>query len=295
MPDTELTDRIAALPCWSGPIALSPLAGGLTNRNLQVTDASGQRFVVRLGRDLPEHGVLRSYERAAARAAHAAGVAPEVVYAADGVLVSRFVDGQPLSAERVCDPQMLERIAALLRRAHQEIPQHLAGPTPMFWVFQVIRGYLRFLGTGGTGTDALAAWAPRATRLERDVGAVHLAFAHNDLLPGNLMDDGRRLWLIDWEYSGFNTPLFDLANLATNAGLDPELETLLLERYFGAPVDAAARRGFEALQCASLLRELLWAEVSARTSSIDFDYRGYGADYRERLERRWRTYQAQHG
>jgi thiamine kinase-like enzyme len=297
MPDRNVTAAIAALPCWTGAIEINPLPGGLTNRNFLVRDQSHQTFVVRLGRDLPEHGVMRFHELAAARAAHAAGVAPQVIYAAEGFMVSRFIDGNPLTAERVRDPRMLERIAALLRRCHRDIPAHFEGPALIFWVFQVIRGYLQFLAKRGGGAQpaALRAFAARAEQLELAVGAVNIVFGHNDLLAANLIDDGERLWLIDWDYAGFNTPLFDLANLASNSALGPELETTLLESYFDAPVDTAARRAFAALQCGSLLRETLWAAVSALSSNIDFDFHRYGEDYRQRFETRWQEFEQHHG
>ncbi|HEY4975298.1 MAG TPA: hypothetical protein VII41_16920, partial [Steroidobacteraceae bacterium] len=95
--DANLTDVIAALPCWTGAVEINALGGGLTNRNFRVSDRRGQMFVVRLGRDLPEHGVLRSNELAAARAAYAVGIAPQVIYAAEGVMVSRFVAGSSLA------------------------------------------------------------------------------------------------------------------------------------------------------------------------------------------------------
>ncbi|MFI4868373.1 MAG: phosphotransferase [Steroidobacterales bacterium] len=297
MPDTDVIDAIAALPCWSGAIEIEALKGGLTNRNFRVSDQRRQQFVVRIGRDLPEHGVMRSNELAAARAAYAAGIAPQIVYAGDGLLVSRFVAGSSLTPERVRDARMLERIAALLRRCHRDIPGCFEGSAVMFWVFQIIRGYLRFLTARGGGPDAtsLAAFAARAERLERAVGAVDIVFGHNDLLAANLIDDGQRLWLIDWEYAGFNTPLFDLANLATNNELSDALEAALLESYFDGPVAPATRRAFAAMQCASLLRETLWAAVSGLTSKIDFDYRGYGEDYRRRFESRCQQFDRHHG
>ena len=297
MPDEDVAAAIAALPCWSGTVEISPLAGGLTNRNFRVSDQSRQSFVVRIGRDLPEHGVLRFHELAAARAAYAAGIAPQVTYAAEGVMVSRFIDGSPLTPEHMRDPRMLERIAALLRRCHRDIPAHFEGPAMIFWVFQIIRGYLQFLARRGGQPQgaALTAYAARTERLERAVGAVNIVFGHNDLLAANLIDDGDRLWLIDWDYAGFNTPLFDLANLASNNELSPALETTLLESYFDAPVATATQRGFAALQCASLLRETLWAAVSALISTIEFDYRQYGEDYRQRFERRWRDFDGRYG
>jgi thiamine kinase-like enzyme len=297
MPDRDLLDAIRVLPCWSGPITIDVLRGGLTNRNFRVSDHVGHRFVVRVGRDIPEHGVMRFHELAAARAAHAAGIGPEVVYATEGVLVTRFADGVVLAPEQVRDERMLGRIAALLRRCHDEMPRHFQGPAMIFWVFQVIRGYLGLLQTRGTAPPDLnlGRLAATAEHLERAVGPVTIVFAHNDLLAANLIDDGQRLWLIDWEYAGFNSPLFDLANLATNNELTVDLEGILLDTYYGGVVGADVRRGFAAMQCASLLRETLWAAVSGLTSTIAFDYAQYGADYRRRFERRWQEFADHYG
>ncbi len=123
------------------------------------------------------------------------------------------------------------------------------------------------------------------------IGPVTIVFGHNDLLAANLIDDGERLWLIDWDYAGFNSPLFDLANLSSNNALTPDLETLLLQRYFGRFADVACRRGFVAMKCASLLRELLWAAVSQVSSTIEFDYASYTNDYLARFERMWQNVQ----
>ena len=297
MLDEPTKQTIEALPCWSGAIAIAPLTGGITNRNYRVRDASGQNYVVRIGRDIPEHGVMRFNELAAARAAYAAGLSPEVVHAADGLLVSRFIDGRTLTPADVREPRNLERIVELLRRCHLEVPRHLSGPSLVFWVFQVSRSYLQLLETRQASPYAvpLALLAERNQRLEQAVGAVHLVFGHNDLLAANLLDDGRRLWLIDWDYAGFNSPLFDLANLASNNELTPTLEQQLLDNYFHGNVSADIRRGFAAMQCASLLRESLWGAVSRLTSSISFDYGAYAADYLQRFETRWRQFEAAHG
>ena len=58
--DEQLLEQIARLPCWSASVEVSPLVGGMTNRNFLVRDRQGQRYVVRVGHDLPEHGVMRS-------------------------------------------------------------------------------------------------------------------------------------------------------------------------------------------------------------------------------------------
>ena len=277
---------------------MSPLGGGMTNRNYVVTDARDQRFVVRIGRDIPEHGVLRFNELAAARAAHAAGLSAEVVFAGEGLLVSRFIDGRALTPEDVRDPRNLLRIADLVRRCHHDMPGHFQqGPAILFWVFHVIRHYLRLLRQRASNPfdvelDALAA---KNEQLEQALGPVTIVFGHNDLLAANLIDDGTRLWLIDWDYAGFDTPLFDLANLASNNQLTPDLEDTLLRCYFNERVSADHRRGFAALKCASLLRESLWGAVSRFTSAIDFDYTSYAREHLARFDHQWRAFEAGKG
>lgn len=298
MLDQETDHRIRALTCWSGEVEMSPLGGGMTNRNYVVTDARDQRFVVRIGRDIPEHGVLRFNELAAARAAHAAGLSAEVVFAGEGLLVSRFIDGRALTPEDVRDPRNLLRIADLVRRCHHDMPGHFQqGPAILFWVFHVIRHYLRLLRQRASNPfdvelDVLAA---KNEHLEQALGPVTIVFGHNDLLAANLIDDGTRLWLIDWDYAGFDTPLFDLANLASNNQLTPDLEDTLLRCYFNERVSADHRRGFAALKCASLLRESLWGAVSRFTSAIDFDYTSYAREHLARFDHQWRTFEAGKG
>ena len=139
----------------------------------------------------------------------------------------------------------------------------------------------------------LAAELPRylaaAERLERMVGPVEIVFGHNDLLAANLIDDGARLWLVDWEYGGFNSPLFDLGGLASNNELPPALEERLLELYFEAPVSDDLRRRYHAMKCASLLREAMWSMVSEIHLSIEFDYEAYTAENLDRFERAYAT------
>lgn len=274
---------IAALPIWSGDVRVSRLHGGITNENFVVADAAG-RFVVRFGDDIPVHGVMRFNELAAARAAHGAGLSPEVVFAAPGVMVSRFLEGRSLAPEDVRDGRYLPRIVNLIRRCHYDVAPRFRGPILAFWVFQVIRSYVEDLRAHGARVVArLPALEKQAAALEALVGPVTIVFGHNDLLAANIFDDGERLWLIDWDYAGLNSPLFDLANLASNNSFGEAEERSLLRAYFGVEPDANVLQAFEAMKCASLMREALWGAVSEIHSRIDFDYAAYAEDYFGRL------------
>ena len=254
------SDRVNALPLWSGRVDPVPLHGGLSNESFLVEDR-GRRFIVRFGRDFPFHHVFRDREAMVARAAYAAGLAPEIIHAEPGVMVSAFIEGRTYAAEDV--RAGAPRIAALIRRFHTEMPRHVSGPASMFWVFHVIRDYARILRQAESRmAPRLAGFLELADELERAQEPLPIVFGHNDLLPANFIDDGKRLWLIDFEYAGFSTAMFDLAGLASNAGFSETEADALLAEYFGAPPTPALRRSHAAMQCASLLREAMWSMVS---------------------------------
>jgi thiamine kinase-like enzyme len=212
----------------------------------------------------------------ASRAAHAAGLAPRVVHFGEGVLVLDFIEGRPLAAEDF--RARLPDLAALIARAHAAMGRRLRGEAGAFWAFHVIRDYLDALGQAGA--------ALQGGRLPGLVGALEaaqiplpLVFGHHDLLPANVLDDGRRLWLIDWEYAGFGTAMFDLANLADNGGFDAGEDQRLLELYFGRPPETTTLRAFAAMKVASALREALWAMISQiHLAAPGADYAAYAKD-----------------
>jgi len=172
------------------------------------------------------------------------------------------------------------------RRVHRDMPRHLRGPLLAFWVFHVVRDYAHTLTERGSRhAPRLPGLLAIAEELEAAVGPVEVVFGHNDLLPANFIDDGERIWLIDWDYAGWNSPLFDLANLASNAEFDHAAEEHLLAEYFGRPPDARLWKSYTAMKCASLLRETLWGMVSEITSQLAFDYAAYTADYLARFTR----------
>jgi thiamine kinase-like enzyme len=282
--------RVAALAIWSGPVDPFPLAGGITNQNFTVEDR-GRRYVVRVGSDILVHGVLRANELAASRAAHLAGLSPGVVHAEPGIVVFDFVEGRTFTAEDVRNPANLERLIDMVRRCHRDIPQYLRGPAAMFWVFHVVRDYAHTLSEANSRhVPLLPDLLARAARLEEAVGPIEVVFGHNDLLAANFIDDGQRLWLVDWEYAGFNSPLFDLGGLASNSELSPEQAERALSLYYGKSVDDRLRRRAAAMTAASLLRETMWSMVSEIYSTVDFDYTAYTTENLRRFEAAYATY-----
>ena len=288
--NTRTRDRVAHLDFWSSHVRPKPLGGGITNTNFIVGDA-GEHFVVRVGKDIPIHGIMRFNEIAAARAAHAAGISPEIVYSEDGIFIMRFIEGQTFSEHDLHEQQNLERIIHLIQIGHNEIPKHFKGPALVFWPFHVIRNYV---DTARKGNSRLKDLLPRFLEinkeLENKIGEIKLVFAHNDLLAANFIDDGKRLWLLDWDYAGYNTALFDLANLSSNNELSPQQENWILEIYYQQPVTDRLRHRFEAMKCVSLLRETLWSIVSEIHSTIDFDYVNYTRKNLARFESAYKAF-----
>lgn len=270
------------------------MSGGITNKNYLVTD-QGRKYFVRLGEDIPVHGVKRFNELAASRAAFEAGISPAVLHAEPGVMVLDYIEGHALTAEQVREEKNIHSIVALLKTCHHDLPRYFRGPALVFWVFQVLRDYAHTLrACGSAWVDELDALRDIALKLETDVGDIRLVFGHNDLLCGNLIDDGTRLWLIDWDYAGFNSPLFDLGGIASNNAFNAEQELYLLQCYFSdAPSDKLYRQ-YSAMKCASLLRETMWSMVSEHCSDIDFDFQQYTQDNLKLFHQAWQTQQSNH-
>jgi thiamine kinase-like enzyme len=270
-------DKVRSLACWGGRIVLEPLPGGITNRNFLVRDGA-RRAVVRIGDDIPVHQIMRFNELAASRAAHAAGVSPAILHHEPGAMVIDFVEGRTLSAADLQRRPMLEQALALVARAHRDIPRYLRGPALVFWLFHVLRDYAGTLQDGQSRhLPLIPGLLEDAARLEAAIGPIDLVFGHNDLLPANFLHDGQRLWLIDWDYAGFNSPLFDLGGLAANNGLTAEDEGWMLAAYFGRDPDPQLWRRYQAMKAGAALRETMWSMVSELHSSLDFDFAAYTA------------------
>ena len=268
--------------------------GGVSNASFKVTDSTGS-YVARLGGDYPCHQVSRQREAIASRAAFAAGLSPELVHAGDGIMVLRHLDARTYGEADV----RANAAAAvdLLKRCHTDMGRRITGQGAIFWVFQILRDYGETLVSHG---HRLAGEVPRWNAIVDRLEAVQLplpiVFGHHDILPGNFMDDGQRLWLIDWEYGAFGTAMFDLASLSANNAFDAAGERLILERYFAQPPSEALWRAFHAMKAASALREAVWGMVSELfLAAPGVDYVAYARDYLARFEAVYADYVKTYG
>ena len=287
-------ERVRALDVWRGLKSIVALKGGVSNASFTVTDATG-KYVARVGEDYPFHQVSREREAIAARAAYDAGLSPEVVHKAPGIMVVRYLEARTYTEADVRGNAA--RAVEIVKRCHADMGKRIAGQGAIFWVFQILRDYAH---TVKASQHRYAKDLPRLMAITDELEAAQMPlpiiFGHHDLLPSNFMDDGQRLWLIDWEYGAFGTAMFDLANIASNNSFDEAGEILILESYFGGQPPQTMLRAFHAMKAASALREAIWGMVSElHLNAPGVDYIAYAAEYLGRFERVYADYRKNFG
>jgi thiamine kinase-like enzyme len=246
---------------------------GFTNRVYAVETRAG-RFCLRIPGSGTAEIIDRKREAANARRAVQAGVAPEIVYlAAEGVMVTRFVSGaKPLSGRAFLDDRgAVARAASALRRLHDDAEDF----TGVFEAFATVDRYAALLlerqGQEHRGLAEAIAEASEV-RAALDANPPSLRPCHCDTTGANMLDTGEQVWLIDWEYSGMNDPMWDLAYLSLQADFGGDLDQALLEAYLGRPADAREAARLSVQQAACELLSAAWGlvQVSAGNPAADF-------------------------
>jgi thiamine kinase-like enzyme len=265
-------------------MTLTALSGGITNRNYLITiRGEADRYVIRLaGNDTHLLGISREVEHAATVAAAGVGVGPEVLafIRPEGYLVTRFIEGSPVSAEAVREPDTLARIADSLRRIHQGPP--IPG---LFVPLRIVAAYKALAAARGVRIPPeydLAEATGRRIELACLAEPVDLRPCHNDLLNANFIDDGSRIRIVDWEYAGMGDPYFDLGNFSINHELTPDDDAHLLSFYEGASrIDHLAR--LTLMRVVSDFREAMWGVLQQGISTLDVDFVAYAGEHFDRL------------
>ncbi|MCC7162389.1 MAG: phosphotransferase family protein [Anaerolineae bacterium] len=258
-------------------LAIAPLSGGLTNTNYRV-EADGVPYVVRIpGAKTELLAIDRANEVFNARAASTTGIAPRVVeyLDAENVMVLEYIHGTTMSIPRLNESGVPTRMAASLKQLH-------GGPRFLrdFDMFRLAEHYLQIAREQDvTIPDGYPQYMPRVREIETAFARHPLPTVpcHNDLLAENYIDDGAKLWLIDFEYSGNNDPTFELGNTAQEQQFDETAQRELCVGYFGAAYpDKLARMRLNMVM--SDVGWTLWAAIQAKISTIDYDFWGWAAD-----------------
>jgi thiamine kinase-like enzyme len=253
------------------PRTVTELPGGLTNRNFKISTINGT-FVARVasrGGELLAIDRENEYRNSVRAAAVGVG-APVIEYQSTaGVLVLGFLEGKTLANADVAEPDRLARIARACRQLHAA--ERFDGD---FDMFQIQRRYRAVVAERGiripAGYDDLMDKFDAAARAlaVRDEGTVP---CNNDLLAANFIDDGEKIWLIDYEYSGNNDACFELGNIWGECQLPDDALATLIAEYYGRPLRNKIARAM-LLGLAGKYGWTLWGAIQAAVSPIDFDF-----------------------
>ena len=273
-----IEDVIAAIPAWAGrEVVAEAIPAGLTNRNFRVTVDGTPTFVRIPGADTGLLAVNRDNEIHNTRAAAAAGAGPAVLHHLPqwDAFVLEWIDGRTMSNAAFARPDEPQRVAAAARRLH-------AGSRfrDDFDMFRLAERYLRVVDERDIRIpDGYRERVGRLPVIESAL-AVHPIPAvpcHNDLLAENYLDDGQRLWIVDYEYSGNNDPTFELGNTCQELGWDDGRIRELCADYFGEATDALVAR----MRLQMIMSDVgwtLWAAIQAAISSIEYDFFGWAEE-----------------
>jgi thiamine kinase-like enzyme len=293
--------RLAALP-WFNPelvkVARLKRLVGMTNR-VYAVEIGGEHYALRIPGTGAAATIDRRAEQVNARLAAKAGVAPEVLYFGDdGVMLTRFIENTvPLRPERLDGrPGAVERAARAFKRLHDSDVTFASA----FRAFATIDAYEAALERLGMPPSE----AERGTILAAQaIGGALVAHpvtpkpCHCDPTGRNVLDTGEQVWLVDWEYSGMNDPMWDLAYFCIESLLDQAGDRALLTAYFGRSPDSAAAARMAVLKPVCEVMAALWALIQVAEGATGGDFSSYakanferamermrGADFAEQME-----------
>ena len=252
---------------------ITELSGGLTNRNFRVDTAQGV-FVARVSSNSSDLlAIDRTSEFRNSTIAGNGAVGAQVLdfLPGEGLLLISFIPGKTFGADDVA--ANLPRIATSLRNLHA-----LDSFDHEFNMFNTQRNYQKIvMDQGFRLPEGYVEFAPKVAEIKRafEVLSEGLVPCNNDLLPGNFIDDGAKIWLIDYEYSGNNDACFEIGNVWAEAFLPLEALEELVSAYYGQHrPEKVARAWLWALM--AKYGWTLWASIQSSVSDIDFDFWEWG-------------------
>lgn len=281
---STIEEVIQKIPDWKNrEISVAPLSGGLTNSNFKVEVDETLYFVRVPGESTELLAINRDNEYYNSKAAFEAGVGPQVLYYLPeySVMVLEFLNGRTMSKDLLNETGMPTRMAQAIKKLNQG-PRFLRD----FNMFRLTEYYLGLCKERAIKIpDGYLDRIPTIGRIEKamEVNPLATVPCNNDLLAENYIDDGRQLWLIDYEYSGNNDPTFELGNTCQEMQFNDSQIAEVCAAYFGeASADKIARMKLNMIM--SDVGWGLWAAIQAKISAIDFDFWGWAIERWGRAE-----------
>jgi len=275
---SSIDEVVNKIPDWDGKhVVITPLAGGLTNSNFKV-QVDGMPYFVRVpgaGTDLL--AINRDNEYHNSKAAFVAGVGPKVLHHLPEyhVMVLEFINGRTMSKDSLNEPGMPTRMAEAIKKLNKG-PRFLQD----FNMFRLTEYYLSLCRDRDIKIpDGYLDRIPTIGRIEKamEVNPLETVPCNNDLLAENYIDDGKQLWLIDYEYSGNNDPTFELGNTCQEMQFSNSQISEVCAAYFGEVSLAMIAR----MKLNMIMSDVgwgLWAAIQAQISTIEFDFWGWAIE-----------------
>ncbi|WP_223298256.1 phosphotransferase [Candidatus Planktophila vernalis] len=271
--EQEFGERFNKIALLKARTSIKELSGGLTNRNFLI-ETPADKYVARVSSNSSNFlAIDRGSEFINTTIAGKGGVGAEVLdyIPGEGLLLISYISGKTFGADDVA--ANLPRIATSLRNLHALEPfDH------EFNMFNTQSNYFKIVKDQGFRVpDGYVDFEPMVAQIKKafEVLFEGLVPCNNDLLPGNFIDDGKKIWLIDYEYSGNNDACFEIGNVWAEAFQPIEALEELVTAYYGAHrPDKVARAWLWALM--AKYGWTLWASIQDSVSEIEFDFWEWG-------------------
>ena len=276
---TDLEATFGALldqvPLIKNRTTVEELSGGLTNRNLAI-DSDGKKYVARISSnssDLLDINRENEYKNTIIAAEAGIGATVHDYLPGQGLLLISYINGKTFGAQDIATN--LPRVAKAVRTLHGAKPF-----VSEFNMFALQKRYLDIVQSNNfIYPDKYLDYEGHISDLKKAVSVLpaEIVPCNNDLLPGNFIDDGEKIWLIDYEYSGNNDACFELGNIWAEAFLEYDALVELIDAYYGTHrPEKIARAWLQSLM--AKYGWTLWAAIQASISDIDFDFRAWGGE-----------------
>ena len=279
--------RVPLLAKESAAAIAAERLGGLTNRNYKIT-VGANRYVLRIPGDKTGDYINRKVEAHNARMAAETGINAPVLFfdESDGLMLCRHLDGcismtPALFQQR---PGAATRAALALRQVHRSGKKFEF----RFELFAMIDDYLKVLAKLGAALPEGYHDVVREAEAVRQALAKHpaaLAPCHCDPLSENFLDNGQRMWVVDWEYSGMNDPLWDLGDMSVEAGFTEAQDREMMEAYCEGRVSAALTGRMVIYKAMCDLLWTLWGLIQFANKNPVDDFWAYAVNRFERCKK----------
>lgn len=284
----DIEDLISRIEEWNGmDVHYEILGGGITNHNYTVT-VDKKKYVLRIPGAGTDIFIDRENELLCSIEAGKSGVVPRVFHhlKPENVTVLDFIEGKTLTTEEIRDSdELIRRIVSAILAIHTK-----ATFRKPFNPFDTVRVYMKYVQRYDAPLPDDFDWITSlVTRIEDAMkrNPPDDVACHNDYLSENFLDDGTKIWIIDWEYGGQGDPYFDLGDFAVEHPFTRKQEELIIREYCG---DLVPERLYRMLlhKITSDYWWSVWAMIQSKISKIDFDFYTYGNGRFDRLRRNTR-------